>query len=187
MKEKIRKSLQRLQRFADRWWYFPVVGLLAGIDLFILIVPTDAILVSSVMLQPRKWISAFIWIALGSATGALVLASLVQWDPVLVTEHWFPHTFDSALWQSTDGFFDKYGDIALFLIACSPLVQFPAVLLAGLSGMPLMQIFFVVLFGRALKTAIISWGASHAPRLLFKLPFMRRELQFLNPTPDEVS
>ncbi len=180
--ERIRNAVKRLQTFADRWWYFPVLGILAGADLFILVVPTDALLISSVMLRPKKWVSAFICVALGSAIGAAVFAGVIQWDTNLFMERWFPDAFDSVLWQRTDAFFDAWGGFALLLIACSPLVQFPAVAVAALSGMSLTKIFFVCLLGRALKAALFSYGASHAPRLLMRLPFVRRELSLLEPT-----
>lgn len=179
--ERVRSAVRWLQHFADRWWYFPILGLLAGADLFILVVPTDAILISSVMLQPRRWVSAFVWVALGSAIGAVAFAAVIQWDTNLVMEHWFPDAFDSAAWQAMDSFFDEWGGSALLLIACSPLVQFPAVALAALSGMSLTKIFFVCLLGRSIKSALFSYGASHAPKLLMKLPFIQRELSLIYP------
>lgn len=176
MVEKTKVWIKRLQLFADRSWYFPVVGLLAGLDLFLLIIPTDAILVSSVILQPRRWIGAFIWIGVGAAVGALVLAGLLQWDGPEMVQRWFPSAFQSSSWQSVDAFFESYGGTALFLIALSPLVQFPAVAIAALSGMSIVKIFLVCLVGRTLKAAIISYFASHAPALLLRIPLLKKEL-----------
>src|SRR4051812_12543814 len=115
--ESIRKAVRGLQKFVNRPWYYPVVGVLAGLDLFILVVPTDALLISSVMLKPRKWVSAFFWIALGAAIGALTLGALIQWDATRVTEVWFPSIFHSSTWDRMDQFFDRHGDVALLLIA----------------------------------------------------------------------
>ncbi len=171
--------IKRLQSFADRPWYFPVLGILAGLDLFILVVPTDALLVSSVILQPRRWVSAFVWIGLGAAVGALVLAGVVQWEGPHAMQIWFPESFNSSSWQMVQGFIDRWGLVALFLLAASPLVQFPAVAVAALSGMALTKIFLVCLLGRSLKAAVISYLASHAPALLMRLPFLKEELAFL--------
>lgn len=179
MMQRMRIWIKHLQAFVDRWWYFPLLGLLAGLDLFILVVPTDALLVSSVMLRPKKWIGAFIWVGLGSAMGALALSGAIQWDPDLVMRRLFPNAFNTDLWRWMDAFFDRHGHIALCLIAASPLVQFPAIILAALSGMPLTEIFFVSLLGRWAKSAAFSYGASHAPKLLLKLPFMQKELEIL--------
>lgn len=182
----IRSWIKRLQSFADRPWYFPVLGLLAGLDLFILVVPTDALLISSVMLQPKRWVSAFFWVGLGSAVGAVALAGIVQWDSAMVMEEWFPQAFDSSLWRTTDAFFDRHGGKALILIAFSPLVQFPAVVIAALSGMSLTKIFFISLAGRMVKSALFSWGASHAPKLLLRVPLIKQELSVLDAPTEKV-
>ncbi len=182
--DKVLTWIRRLQQFADRPWYFPVLGLLAGLDLFILLIPTDALLVSSVMLKPKKWIGAGVWVSLGSALGAVLLASLIQWNPILVFEQWFPHAFETAAWRSMDWFFDEYGGRALFFIALSPLVQFPAVAIAALSGMSLTKLFFVYLLGRLIKSLLFSYGGSHGSKLLFRLPMLRKDLQVLETPTD---
>jgi membrane protein YqaA with SNARE-associated domain len=177
--------VKRLQFFVDRVWYFPVVGVLAGLDLFILVVPTDAILVSSVMMRPRKWVQAAVCVALGSSFGALFLAGAIQWDQARVMG-WFPSAFDNSAWQWMDLFFDRNGRIALFFIAVSPLVQFPVICIAALAGMPAWEIFLICLVGRSIKSAVFSYGASHAPKLLMKLPLMKKELSIVDLDPDKL-
>jgi uncharacterized membrane protein YdjX (TVP38/TMEM64 family) len=181
MVQQVRIWVRNLRHFVDRLWYFPAVGLLAGLDLFILIVPTDAILITSVMMRPRKWIQAFLWVGLGSSLGALALAGAIQWDPSLVMDRLFPGAFETEVWRWMDAFFDNHGSAALLLIAISPLVQFPAVGIAALAGMPLWDIFITCFAGRMIKTAAFSYGASHAPKLLMKLPFIKQEVAILDP------
>jgi membrane protein YqaA with SNARE-associated domain len=183
--ERLKAWVKYLQHFVGRAWYFPVVGILAGLDLFILVVPTDAILVSSVMMRPRKWIEAAVCVALGSAIGAFVLAYAIQWDQAHVMS-WFPWAFNNAGWEWADSFFDHYGRIALFFIAVSPLIQFPAICVAALSGMPAWEIFLVCLLGRAIKSGVFSYGASHAPKLLMRLPLIKKELEIVDLTPDKL-
>ena len=183
--ESIRNALKWLQKFVDRAWYFPVVGFLAGLDLFVFVVPTDALLISSVMLRPRKWLTGAFWVGFGSALGALALAAFIQWDAQLVMEQWFPSMFDNALWRSMDSFFDRYGQFALILIALSPLLQFPAIAIAALAGMSLAEIFLVSLVGRTIKSGVVSWLASHAPKLLTKVPLSRQDLAALETPPHE--
>jgi membrane protein YqaA with SNARE-associated domain len=169
--ERVRKVLKRFQSFADRPWYFPFLGFLAALDFYIFIVPTDALLVSSVLLRPKKWVSAFFWVGLGSALGAVALAGALQAGVFSVP--------DSETWVWLKGFFSDYGGVALALIALSPLVQFPVVVLAALSGMPLEKIFLICLVGRWIKSAVFAYVASRAPELLFKIPFLKKELEIL--------
>lgn len=179
MLKRVQSWGRRLQEFADRPWYFPLLGILAGIDLFVLVIPTDALLVSSVMLQPKRWVTAFLWVAFGSSLGCAIMAGLIQWDSHLVMEVWFPSTFDSAIWHTMDVFFDRHGWVALALIALSPLVQFPAVAIAALAGMPPLEVFVVCLVGRSIKSALIAWVATFAPRMLLRIPGLRHDLETL--------
>ncbi len=172
--------VRHLQRFVDRWWYFPVVGFLAGADLFIFIVPTDALLVSSVAVRPGKWLWAAFCVALGSALGGLLLAWAIHWDVNWVMQL-APSAFQSDAWKWMDGFFDRYGQVALLLISMSPMVQFPAIGIAALTGMPLWDLFVLCLIGRSIKCGVIAFIASNAPKLLKKLPFIQRELKTLEP------
>ncbi len=143
-----------------------MVGLLAAIDLFILVIPTDVILTSSVMLQPRRWVTGFLSVSTGSALGALALALLLQSGANdFLTEH-FPAIFRSQGWEGLDRFLDLHGFWALALISVSPLPQQPGVVVAALSGMFLWEIFLSVWIGRVVKYALFAWLASHAPETL---------------------
>jgi len=166
----------RLRRFADRIWYLPFISFLAFIDLFILLIPTDFLLVTYVLLKPKKWIAAMIWISLGSAFGALALAGILQYGGAELVEQWFPRVFQSGHWSSTSEFVRKHGAPALALISVSILPQQPGVVIAALSRMPLFEIFLSVLVGRLAKYALFSWLASHAPKQLERFALGRAAL-----------
>lgn len=169
------------RRFASRPWYLPVASLLAAADLFILVVPTDFIIISYVLMRPHHWLRTFIMIAFGSALGALVLASILQFGGTEFLQSWFPALFQSGGWESTRNFVQDHGAFALFVISMSFLPQQPGVILAALSGMALPVLFFSVFAGRALKYLFFSWIASHAPRLLRKIPGGRSAVRELEP------
>jgi membrane protein YqaA with SNARE-associated domain len=179
MGQKLKSALRQLQKFADRPWYFPLLGLLAAADLFILVVPTDALLVSSVMLQPKKWVRAFFWVGLGSALGALALGASIQSDLAAHLQASSTYPIESSTWIWLKEFFAAYGAIALAVIAVSPLVQFPVVAMAAASGMPLLELFLISLAGRWIKSAVFAYFASHAPKVVLGLPFLRKELEIV--------
>ena len=70
----------------DRPWYVALVGGLAALDLFIMIIPTDGLLVTSVLVRPKRWVSWFLWVSIGSAVGAAALAAIIHWDPLWLKE-----------------------------------------------------------------------------------------------------
>lgn len=166
-----------LRRFVGRPWYNPVVAALAAIDLFILIVPTDILLTSSVLLQPRRWISSFLWVSTGSAVGAAVLTALLQYGAAEFLMSHFPAIFHSEGWEGTRGFVQNHGGWALALISVSPLPQQPGVVISALSGMSIGEIFCAVWLGRALKYFTFAWLASHTPRALERFSIGRAAMR----------
>lgn len=178
---KIKKTLLSFivgfQKFINRWWYGPSIAFLAAMDNLVLIIPNDGLLISASMLSPKKWFHFAVWIAIGSTIGAMVLALLVK-----IYGFDFLHLFDPAIettnaWIKTEEFFDVYGLIVVFIVAVTPLVQQPAVALAALAGTPIFYIAAVVFVGRGIKFLIMSWVASHAPKMLSKLWGLESEMK----------
>lgn len=177
VQEKVKQTILYLQKFMDTWWYSPSIGLLALADNFILIVPTDGILISSAILKPKRWIFLALCVAVGSTAGALVLAHLVGvhgWPWIL---DMFPGVHESRMWTVTEDFFQRYGLAVVFFVAVTPLVQQPAVILAALAHTPLMQLLVIIFSGRMLKYIVMSYLATHAPRLLGRLWGVQGELK----------
>jgi len=169
--------IRRLQRHARRWWYAPLISFLAFIDHFVVFIPTDGLLVSAVMLHPRRWIYTFLCLSVGSSLGALVLAALIEWHGLPLLLQISPGLDQTGMWSWTEAFMNQHGIWALFLVAVSPVVQHPAIALAALAKVPLLNIFLVVLAGRLIKYAVISWVASHAPHLVRRLWGVSREVK----------
>lgn len=175
MTRKILGSLRFLQKHMDRPWYLPAVALLALADIFILIIPTDALLITAVLFKPKRWWFPATLVASGSALGALLLAGAVQWDLDGLTRL-FPALFESPSWKGTDAFLERYGIWALALFAAGPLPYQPAVVLVALSGATLPEIFFATYLGRGGKYYVLAYLASHAPKYLEKFWSVRKEM-----------
>lgn len=141
--------------------------------MFILIVPTDVLMVSAVLLQPKKWISAFLWVGAGCGIGALALAALIRWGGEPLLEAHFPDFMTSDVMAQTQVFLDSHGLWALGLVALSPLPLQPAVILSTIAGMPLGRLFLSVWIARTLKYFVYAWVAAHTPKLLRKLPGLK--------------
>lgn len=166
MKKNELQIIRKLEKVADRPWYLPLVASLAAADLFVGFIPTDAVLVASVMFKPKRWLATTIWITLGSALGAIALGACVQQWGQPFTESILGDFTHSETWQSTDRFIDEYGSLGLALISASPFPQQPAVAICGLAGMSLSLIFFSVLSGRAAKYLVFGLLAARAPKLI---------------------
>lgn len=176
----VRKRFQRwlhaLQLHAKAWWYPPLIGALAFADLFLLVIPTDVLLVSAVMLAPRRWFFVGVTVAFGSALGCAALSLVLQKHGLPFLLHLSPGLEHTAAWAWTAVKMRDWGSWGVFLVAVSPMPQHPAIALAAISGMAIPPIFLYVFAGRAVKYLLIAWLSSHAPHLLGKLWVVRREM-----------
>ncbi len=169
LRERAHEWIYFLKTHADSWWYGPVIAFLAFADSFILIVPTDGLLISGTLLAPRRWWTNGLFVAVGSSLGGLGLALLVHHygGPALI-DMW-PHVTESVVWHWCDEFMGSYGLWVVFCVAILPIVQPPAIILAVLANLSVGSIFLVVLVARLIKYFAFAWVASHTPRLLGKL------------------
>lgn len=176
-KRKLLKALVAFQKYINCWWYGPSIAALSFIDNLVLIIPNDGILISASMLSPKKWFGFAIFISIGSTLGAMTLAYLVSIYGMDVLHIFSPNIESSSSWLKTAEFFNDYGLIVVFIVAATPLFQQPSVVLATLAATPLWQLGVCVFAGRALKFILMSWIASHAPKLLSKLWGLESEMK----------
>lgn len=166
IKIRLLRALVHVERHTDRPWFIPLVALGAGADFFIIIIPTDMLLVSATLMRPRRWIWNGIWVAFGSAVGAALLgAAVLHWgEPVIrfVSEG----ALESEAWQSTRGFVDRHGFWAMAALALGPFPLHPAVIVASVAKVPVLEQFAAYFLGRGIKYLFFSWVASHAPSLI---------------------
>jgi membrane protein YqaA with SNARE-associated domain len=169
MKAALTKLMRYLQKHANAWWYPPFIGFLAFSDLFILVVPTDAILISAVMISPRRWLYTGFMVALGSALGSAALSLLLRAEGLPWLLHVYPHLDQTKSWHDATHLVESWGGWGLFGIAISPLPQHAAIAVAAITGLSIPTIFGTVLAGRAIKYLSLSYLASHAPKLLGRI------------------
>ena len=178
MSKEISRWIVSLQKYANRPWYIPLVGFLALLDHFVFVIPTDALLISTVMLKKRKWIQAFLWVSIGSTLGAVLVAYLVQvfGEPMI---QWLVGGDIQTEWVKTRQFIDDYGNVGIALLAFGPFPLAPGIIIAALAGMPLFELGIWTLLGRSVKYLIFSWAATHVPHLLNRFWGVKTELKDL--------
>lgn len=163
------RTIRKLEKFVDRWWYTPLIALLAAADIFILVVPTDALLISAVMMRPKKWISRFIWVSFGSALGAWAMGLAIDALGTEPLHRFIGGAIGSDSWKNTAQYVHDHGALSVAFFSAGPFPLQPGVVLAALAGIPPLDLFLWAWVGRALKYGVFAWIASHAPKLLKKL------------------
>lgn len=180
------KLIHQLRLYSRFWWYPYLIGVLVAADSFLLIVPTDAMTVSAVILEPKKWIRYGMLVAISSTIGAVILAALVDFYGIDFIHSFFPGLEETKMWIWTDEFMQSYGLLVVFVVAVTPLTQPPSVILAALSHLPLSQISIAIFLGRTIKYLLIAWVSSHAPKLLGKMWGLRKEIEEVDDLKDLV-
>ena len=173
---RIRRYIKILQKYADRIWYPPFIGMLAALDNIVIIIPNDGILISSSMLTPRRWFTLALTVAIGSTLGAIILAAFVENQGLEWILEMYPGINETKSWIWTEDFFEKYGMILVFVVAITPFMQQPAIIVASLAETPLFLLAAVIFSGRFIKFLLMAYIGSHAPRFLNKIWGIKKDL-----------
>jgi membrane protein YqaA with SNARE-associated domain len=174
--DKIRSYVTKLERFADRSWYPPLIGILAALDNLVIVIPNDGILVASSMLIPKRWLIFAVCVAIGSTIGAMILSSVVHLQGLPWILDYYPGINETEMWNVTEKFFDEYGLLLVFAIGASPIMQQPVIILAGLANTPLLALAAAIFAGRMLKFTVMAYLGSHSPKMLKKIWGLKDEL-----------
>ncbi|MBC7420634.1 MAG: hypothetical protein H7328_07895 [Bdellovibrio sp.] len=172
----LRKYIKILQKYADRIWYPPLIGMLAAIDNFVIIIPNDGILISSSMLTPRRWFTLALCVAIGSTLGSILLAAFVETQGLQWIIEIYPGINQTKSWIWTEDFFERYGMLLVFVVAITPIMQQPAIILASLAETPLFLLAAIIFSGRLVKFLLMAYIGSHAPKILNKMRGLKTEL-----------
>ena len=175
----IQKQVHRLQNFVGRVWYPPLISILAFLDNLILIVPTDGLLISSCLLKPQRWKSFALLVSIGSTLGAFLLFLVVQNYGISFLNFLYPDFAQAQAWVLTEKFFHLYGLVVIFIVSMTPVPQQPAIVLAGLSDVPVNEMLALLFLGRLIKFYIMAYAGSKAPGLIKKMWGIQGELHDL--------
>lgn len=169
----------------DRWWYPILIAALTFIDVFTIIVPSDGILVSSVLMRPKRWMRTALAMTVGSFLGGALFAWLVQHYGEGFILTLMPAITDTVVWTWTQDFFLRYGLIVVFLAAASPVSFQPALFFAVLAHAPFPLILVMLLAGRILKNFLVAWVSYRTPRALGKLWGIKSDLEEMDVHPSK--
>lgn len=175
--QRMSRWIVSFQKHVNRTWYAPLLGLIAALDCFVLVIPTDGILISSAMLRPKRWLILAVCTAIGSTFGAMLFAALVEYHGLPWILEIYPTINSGAMWSLATQFFERFGLLLVFAVAAAPITQHPIVILAVLAKVSLFKLGLVMLAGRLFKCLIMAYVASHAPRLLAKMWGVMDELK----------
>jgi membrane protein YqaA with SNARE-associated domain len=181
--KKLSQLIEFFERFVERWWYSPILGICAGLDHYVIVFPILGMMVSSIFLAPRKWLRFTIWTAIGSWAGAWALGWIARVYGLGFIQAYFPQMLENPMWDRMQDFFSHHGVWLLFLVGLMPIPQQPAVIISAIAGTPLAQMAVVLLIAKLIKFGLLGYVASHAPSKLAKFRGVQEELEELHVKP----
>ncbi len=169
------RTLILIQRVLDRFSasrsYPFVIGLMALGATLSMAIPVTSILLFAVLAKPQQWRRIWLWSCLGSALGGSLLVLVfhhLAWGQIYTA---FPKFETSVSWLRVTRWVLDYGLIALTWITALPLPQTPALIMCGVTRLPVEGVFTAVLIGKLVKYGVVTWVVYHFPE---------RFLQFRN-------
>jgi membrane protein YqaA with SNARE-associated domain len=144
--------------------YYPlVVALIAFVSTATFAFPFVIVLIPAVLLAPRRWMVLGLLAGISSGLGGAVLSEVFQFmGRELVIAH-FPHLAASEHWQLASDWLQRYGLVALAIIAMSPVPQTPAILVYSLANPSAFGVLLAIGIGKTLKYVFLAWLTAHYP------------------------
>jgi membrane protein YqaA with SNARE-associated domain len=177
IQNKLIKWLASLEGYVSKFWFPPLLGVLAAADAFLVFIPTDGILVSSTMATPKRWFWLAFCGALGSSLGAFALFILSRHYGLPWIDVHFSEFIHSKNWIEFNHLIDHWGWLFVLAYSATPFPQQPVVLIAGLSEIHLIPFCLATFVGRLVKFLVVAYAGARAPWLLKRLWGIKDDLK----------
>lgn len=133
--------------------------------------PVTAVVLTAVMMAPRRWL----WVSLACATGSgisggliMVIAHLLGYNEVHTL---LPDMTSGETWSKASVWINQYGLWTIFAVGVSPLPQMPLLIFYGVVDDRIIEAGIALWAGKVIKYGAVGWIAQHFPD---RLSFFRR-------------
>ena len=120
-------------------------------------------LIPAVLLSPRRWRTLGLLCGIASGCGAAVLVEIFQYLGSEFVAARYPDLMSTAAWQTASVWLQRWGLLALLIIAGSPIPQTPALLFCALAELSTPGILIAVAIGKTIKYLFLAWATAHYP------------------------
>ena len=125
--------------------------------------PFVAVLIPAVLLSPRRWRTLALLSGIASGCGAAVLVEIFQYlGSAFVIAH-YPQLVHNEAWQLASEWLQRWGLLAILIIAGSPMPQTPALLVCALANVSTPGILVAVGIGKTVKYLFLAWATARYP------------------------
>lgn len=164
----IAKLERRIAPYADHPLLPLLVFGLAFAATVIESVPVTVMLSALVVLRPRRSSTLLVTAAVGSASGAFVLATFFHAYGLPWMSSRFPSLIGSPAWMWGEQWVSRYGLFALAGAAALPVALTPFLAVCGLMRMSVAEVFVAILFGKLIKYGAVVWTVRRSAAAVFR-------------------
>lgn len=125
--------------------------------------PVTAVVVPATLLAPHRWRAITLACAIGAAFGATTLMTIFHHLGWTQLYERFPDLVSDPAWARVLDWTSRYGVVALFVIAVSPLPQTPALIFLGAAQHDYAGALIAMFAGKLIKYGAFAWTSSHFP------------------------
>lgn len=154
---------QLLMRSVAHRYYSLVVTAIAFGATITFSFPFVAVLVPAVLLSPRRWRTLGLLSGIASGCGAAVLVEIFQYLGYEFVFAHYPSLVQTEAWQLTSEWLQRWGLLAILIIAGSPMPQTPALLFCALANVSTPGILVAVGLGKTVKYLFLAWATARYP------------------------
>ena len=165
--------IRSLTRRADEPAFPVFVAAVAFVTTLSMTVPFAPFLALAVLIVPRRWKTITIWSSLGAALGAGLLYLAFHhlgWAGLVSA---YPDVMRSRAWLDATRWLSDYGIVTLLIAAATPLPLTPALMVASISRLPVMEVLLALWLGKLGKYAAYAWLVSTFPSQVLRHSYIR--------------
>ena len=133
--------------------------------------PVTAVIVTAVMMAPRRWLTLSTACSLGSALAGAIVVGVSHVLGYNEIHQLFPHLISAETRAEASHWIGDYGVWAIFGVGASPLPQMPLLIFFGIVDDRIFEAFVALFAGKLIKYTIVAWVTQHFPE---KLGFFKR-------------
>ncbi|MBP9803517.1 MAG: hypothetical protein KBE22_01265 [Candidatus Accumulibacter sp.] len=125
--------------------------------------PFVAVLIPAVLLSPGRWLTLGLLCGIASGFGAAALVEIFQYMGSEFVLARYPELLQTQAWQTASEWLQRWGLLAMLIIAGSPLPQTPALLFCALGNVSTLGILAAVGIGKTVKYLFLAWATARYP------------------------
>jgi membrane protein YqaA with SNARE-associated domain len=152
-----------LMRSVSHRYYSLVITAIAFWSTLTFSFPFVAVLIPAVLLSPRRWFTLGLLCGIASGFGAAVLVEIFQYLGSEFVVARYPELMQSSAWLTASEWLQRWGLLAMLIIAGSPIPQTPALLFCALANVSTLGILAAVGVGKTVKYLFLAWATARYP------------------------